>query len=90
MKDQKNKDFSDNNKGTTSPATVHQALAANTQLTFSSPDYPRAIFCQAAGSLVMIDAAGTTVTYTVTAGQIIPFSPAEITSATDIATVIWW
>lgn len=90
MKNQKNKDFSTNNKGLTSPASVQESLAATTQRLFTTVDFPRAIYCQAAGSLVMIDKAGTTVTYAVTASQIIPFSPAEITAATSIATAIWW
>lgn len=89
-KNQKNKDFSTNNKGLTSPASVQEPLAAITQRLFDADDFPRAIYCQAAGSLVMIDEVGTTVAYAVTASQIIPFSPAEITTATDIATVIWW
>jgi hypothetical protein len=89
-KNNKSKDFSLNNKGLDSPASVHEDLATTTQRIFTTDEIPRAIYCKADGNVVIKDAAGVTVTYPVSLGQILPFMGIEIEATTDIATVIWW
>lgn len=68
------------------PASVHFAITpADTDLAVK----PRALYVTVAGNLVLLDKAGRTVTYPVTAGQIIPFRPVQVRAATT-ATVVGW
>lgn len=88
----KNKDFSNNTKGLSSPASIHQAVAASTQVLWSpASPAPRAIRCDAAGSVVLKDAAGTSVTYNVLQSEILPVENfIELDSSTNIAVQLWW
>ena len=91
-KNAESKDFQKLSKSLSSPATLHESVSATTQRLFTSSEgYPRAFFCQADGTLVLKDAAGTSVSYTVKQSQIIPFENAtELVDTTDIAVVVWW
>jgi hypothetical protein len=49
---------------------------------------PRSIYCEAAGTITVQDLDGTSLTYTLVQGQILPFRARKITAAT--ATVYGW
>lgn len=72
--------------GLDSPASIQFAITpADSDLTMR----PRALFVIARGNLVIRDGAGSTVTYPVEAGQIIPFRAVQVRAATT-ATVVGW
>lgn len=68
-----------------SPADTHLAITPG-------PDpivpRPRALYCNTAGTVTVVDRGGVSLTYTVSAGQILPFRAVRITAAT--ATVYGW
>ncbi len=49
---------------------------------------PRTLYVEAGGTVTIEDQFGTSLTYTVTQGQILPFRPRRITAAT--ATIFAW
>lgn len=84
-------DFSDNTKGLSSPATIHEGVAATTQRLWTSQNSPRAIRCDAAGTVVLKDSAGTSATYNVLQSEILPVEGfTELDATTNIATQLWW
>jgi protein involved in polysaccharide export with SLBB domain len=69
-----------------SPATRHFAItAANTDMAI----IPRALYCTAAGTAVVRDAAGTDVTYTLEVGDVLTFRAVQVRTGST-ATVIGW
>ncbi len=88
----KNSDFSDNTKGLSSPATLHQLVPANTQVLWSSVSpAPRAIRCDAAGTVVLKDANDVSVTYNVLQSEILPVENfKELENTTNIIVQLWW
>lgn len=87
-----NKNFSDNTKGLNSPATLHALIATSTQVLWSpASPAPRAIRCDAAGTVVLKDAAGTSATYNVLQSEILPVENfTELEATTNIAVQLWW
>jgi hypothetical protein len=84
-------DFSDNTKGLTSPATLHEGVAATTQKLWTNSNAPRAIRCDAAGTVVLKDSAGTSATYNVLQSEILPVEGfTELDPTTNIAVQLWW
>ena len=78
--------FVNNMPGLESPATRHfEITPADSDLSI----IPRALFVTAGGDLVIRDAVGTDVTYSVTVGSVLPFRPVQVRSATT-ATVVGW
>ena len=51
---------------------------------------PRALWCQTAGDVAIEDRDGTVLTYTVAAGQILPFRAAKVRATGTTATVFGW
>ena len=49
---------------------------------------PHVLYVAAPGDVTIVDEEGTELAYTVTAGQILPFSPVKVTAAT--ATILGW
>jgi hypothetical protein len=88
----KSKNFSSNTKGLSSPASLHQAVAASTQVLWSpASPAPRSIRCDAAGVVVLKDAEGTSATYNVLQSEILPVqSFTELEATTNIAVQLWW
>jgi hypothetical protein len=83
-----NTDFSSNTKGLTSPASIHLAISPPSA-TWTVDTAPRAFHCNAAGSLVIKDFAGTNATYEVLQGEILPLeSMQQVVSGPDV--VAWW
>lgn len=75
-------------KGLHSPADRHFAIAPSD--TVDITPRPRALYCQTGGNLRLRDAAGTDLTYAVTAGQTIPFRAARVLLTGTTATVFGW
>jgi len=51
---------------------------------------PRALYCQVAGDVVILDELGVQQTYTLSQGQIFPFSATRVLNTGTTATVIGW
>lgn len=81
--------FQNHARGLDSPASRHATITPSD--TADIPVRPRVIFCQTSGSLVLRDGSGTDISYTVTAGQILPLSAVRVLATGTTATVIgWW
>lgn len=79
-------------RGISSPAQHHQMITPSDTVDLAvSGERPRVIYCLAAGSVAIRDAAGTVITYAMVAGEILPFSPTRImATGTDATLVGWW
>lgn len=72
--------------GLESPASNHFAItAADTDLSI----VPRALYVDAAGTVVVRDNGGVDVTYNCTAGQVLPVRAVQVRAAST-ATVVGW
>lgn len=71
--------------GLDSPAVHHYTVTPGAG---DLPFIPRAIYCGAGGTATIVDVDGTSVTYTLVAGQILPLRATKVTAAT--ATLIAW
>lgn len=84
-------DFSDNTKGLTSPASLHLGVASTTQVLWTMQNSPRSIRCDAAGTVVLKDSAGTSATYNVLQSEILPVEGfTELEATTNVAVQLWW
>ncbi len=88
----KNKNFSDNTKGLSSPATLHQLVSSSTQVLWSSVSpAPRAIRCDASGTVVLKDANGLSASYKVLHSEILPVEGfTELENTTNVDVQLWW
>lgn len=81
--------FKTHARGLESPAT-RQALIAPDDAA-DLPVRPRVLYCQAEGTARLRDEAGVEITYTLSAGQILPLSPLRVLATGTSATLIgWW
>ena len=73
-----------------SPGVRHFAITPSD--TVDLPVKPRAIRANGAGNVVLTDEGGVDITYTVAAGEILPFSPVLVkaTSTTATGLVGWY
>ena len=81
-------EFSDLQKGLTSPATKHFAIVPND--TADLPILPRVIYCQSAGDVVIRDAAGVDLTYSLNAGDRLDFRGVRVLAAGTSGTFYGW
>lgn len=78
--------FGSHSVGMDSPATRHFAITpADADLAIR----PRVLRCSVAGTVVVRDETGTDVTYTMVAGEILPFRAVQVRAAST-ATVVGW
>jgi hypothetical protein len=78
--------FAAHASGLDSPARRHFAITpADADLSV----VPRALYCTAAGNVVVRDAGGVDVTYPMLAGDVLPFHAVQVRAATT-ATVVGW
>lgn len=79
-------------RGLESPARFHRTITPSDTIDLAvSGERPRVIVCMTAGNVAVVDDAGTMVTYTMTAGQPLLFSPRRINATGTTATVVgWW
>lgn len=75
-------------KGLESPADRHFAITPSDSTDLDP--MPRALFCEAAGTVALRDKTGTTISYTLAQGQILPFRPARVLATGTTATVLGW
>ena len=74
--------------GMTSSATRHATITPSDSVAITNK--PRALYCNTAGTVVIVDEAGTALSYTVTAGQVIPFRGVRVNATGTTATVYGW
>lgn len=81
-------EFSDFQKGLTSPATRHFAIVPddNTDL----PILPRVIYCEAAGTVVIRDSEGQDLTYSMVAGDRLDFRGVRVLNTGTSGTFYGW
>lgn len=80
--------FTTHSRGLESPATHH--LAITPQDGVDLPVRPRVLRVLTTGDLTLRDAAGTIITYAVTAGEMVGFSAVGVESSGTSATVVGW
>lgn len=80
--------FQTHAKGLNSPADRHFAILPSDGVDLATR--PRALWCNTAGTLALRDAAGTVLSYAVTAGQVIPFRAMRVMATGTTATVHGW
>ncbi len=88
-------DFSGDGKGPIAPGGVMETVLAGTLKTYSRRGNqdgfpPRAIRCDADGTLEIVDFSGNTVELSVLQGEMIVFMPYKITANTDIDVQVIW
>ncbi|MGZ9812065.1 spike base protein, RCAP_Rcc01079 family [Pseudoroseicyclus sp. H15] len=71
-----------------SPASRHQVITPDDGADLSP--VPRALFCNASGTAVIRDAAGTDVAYDLMAGQILPLRARRVLATGTTAGLIGW
>lgn len=81
-------DFERYTTGLESPARRHYPIVPDDDTDL--PRKPRVIYCQAAGTVAMLDRFGAMLSYDVAAGQILPFGPLRILATGTTATVYGW
>lgn len=71
------------------PARYHAAITPSD--TVDIPTTPRALYCNSNGTVTLRDKAGTSITYNVVAGQILPMNAFRVMATGTTASVIgWW
>ena len=83
-------DFSTFNGGLDSPASLHATVTPSDSVDLTFPC--RSLRVDVAGDVAVVDAAGTVVTYTCTAGEILPIRANRVNATGTTATgiVAWW
>lgn len=81
-------EFSDMNKGLTSPATLHFAIIPDDAADL--PILPRVIYCQSAGDVAIRDEAGVDLIYTMNAGDRLDFRGVRVLSTGTNGTFYGW
>jgi hypothetical protein len=71
-----------------SPGIRHYAITPSD--TADLPRRPRALRVQTSGNLVLSDEAGTSITYAVIAGDVLPFRPIRVMATGTTASVVGW
>lgn len=69
-------------------ATRHVAITPSDSTDIANR--PRAIYCQAAGTVVIRDEAGTDLSYAMTAGQVLPFRGVRVLATGTTGTYYAW
>jgi len=54
------------------------------------PEIPRGLYCEGAGTVAIVDEAGTEKSYTLTQGQVLTFRPVRVKASGTTATVYGW
>jgi hypothetical protein len=71
-----------------SPVKKHFAIVPSDSQDLA--DMPKAIYCQAAGNIVIRDSAGTDLTYAMTVGQILLMRPTRVLQTGTTGTYYGW
>lgn len=81
-------EFESLSKGLNSPATKHFAIVPDDNADL--PILPRAIYCQVEGTLMVRDSEGSTLPYTLSAGDRIDFRGVRVMSTGTTGTYYGW
>lgn len=81
-------EFSDRQKGLTSPATKHFLIVPSD--TADLPILPRLIYCQMSGTIVIQDQTGVDLPYTLSAGDRLEFRGVRVRSTGTSGTFYGW
>lgn len=76
------------NRGLAGPAGVHFQIVPSDTVNFESA--PRALYFHTAGTAVVVDSAGTALSYTKLAGEVLPFSGIRVNATGTTATLYGW
>ena len=69
------------------PATLHYVVTPSNTAMLNP--IPRSLYVVTAGNLTIVDSANVSITYIVTAGQVIPFRPIRIHTDSTANVVAW-
>lgn len=75
-------------KGLTSPATRHFAIIPDDNNDL--PILPRVVYCQAEGTIVVVDSAGVALSYTMALGDRLDFRGVRVMSTGTTGTYYGW
>ena len=81
-------EFQSFTKGLTSPATKHFLIVPDDNADL--PILPRAIYCEAEGTIAIQDSEGTTLSYTLGSGERLDFRGVRVMSAGTTGTFYGW
>ncbi len=70
------------------PATYHYTVAASNTVSLSP--IPRSLYVQVAGNVTIVDSGNTSITYAVSAGQVLPFRAIRIHTDTTATLIAWY
>lgn len=70
------------------PGTLHYTVTPSNTAPLSP--VPRSLYVKASGNVTIVDSGNTTITYPVTAGQVLPFRAIYINTDTDATIVAWY
>jgi len=79
--------FDTNKKGLSSPGDIQFPIVASPSV---MDPRPRAIYCAIAGNLTIEDSAGTAITYTMIAGEVLTFRATKITALGGGGAFVGW
>ncbi len=80
--------FKSHQRSLESPGDRHAAVVPSDTLPLDPR--PRALWCQVDGDVVIEDRDGTVLTYTLVAGQVVPFRAVKVRATGTTATVYGW
>ncbi len=80
--------FQGHQRSLESPGDRHAAIVPSDSAPVSPR--PRALWCQAGGDVAIEDRDGTILTYTLAAGQVLPFRAAKVRATGTTAMVYGW
>lgn len=73
--------------GFSDPGVIHKPIVASAD-PIPANARPRVLYCVAAGSVTIVDEAGTSQAYPMVAGQTLPFCPYKVTAVSG--TIMGW
>ena len=79
--------FDTNKKGLSSPGDIHFPIVPSPSV---MDPRPRSVYCAIAGTLAIEDSVGTSIVYTMTAGEVLTFRGTKITALGGGGSFVGW
>lgn len=70
------------------PATMHYTVTPSNTATLNP--IPRSLYVKASGNVTIVDSGNTSISYPVTAGQVLPFRAIRVHTDTDATLIAWY